>query len=188
MICFSLIEYEFEFFFLIIFISFLIQERHESSSIQKWHESENHYRNFLIVQEIVRLFKWCEIIALTAKRFCKSSMTCRNRVALTAKRHEFDRLRFKKRDRRIKLALGLLAAKIRSLIEIETQKQSSIKLKLGLLVARFRLISDEIRSNALCDFNLISSRSSNWLRLKKVDRQSASFFVVVCYRLLICDH
>ncbi len=86
MISFSLIEYEFEFFFLIIFISSLIRERHESSSIQKWHESEDHYRNFLIFQEIVRLSKWCEIIALAAKRFCKSSMTCRNRIALTAKR------------------------------------------------------------------------------------------------------
>jgi hypothetical protein len=49
--------------------------------------------------------------------------------ALTARRHEFGRLRFKRRDRRIKLALGLLAAKIADLIEIEVREnRSSIKL------------------------------------------------------------
>jgi hypothetical protein len=42
---------------------------------------------------------------------------------LTAGRHEFGRLRFKRRDRRIKLALGLLAAKTVNLIEIGARKQ-----------------------------------------------------------------
>jgi hypothetical protein len=64
--------------------------------------------------------------------------------ALAAGRHEFDRLRFKRRDRRIILVLGLLTAKIAGLIEIEARKQSSIKPVFKLLVARFRLISGEI--------------------------------------------
>jgi hypothetical protein len=49
---------------------------------------------------------------------------CGIEVALTAKRHEFDRLRFKRRDRPIKLALGLLTAKIANSIEIGARKQA----------------------------------------------------------------
>ncbi len=78
----------------------------------------------------------CGMIALAAKQCCKDR-GLRDRNALTAKQHEFDRLRFKKRDRRIKFALELLTAKVGSLIEIETQKsRSSTKLVLELLIAR----------------------------------------------------
>jgi hypothetical protein len=70
--------------------------------------------------------------ALTAEQFCKGLMACRDRMwddALAAGRHEFGRLRFKRRDRRIKFVLGLLTAKIAGLIEIGVREnRPSIKL------------------------------------------------------------
>ncbi len=93
--------------------------------------------------------------------------------------------RFNRKDRRVKLALELLTAKIASLIEIETRKQSSIKLIFKLLIARFILVLDEIWSNALYESDLISSRSNDWLRFRRRDRQS-KFVLRSSYRLLIC--
>jgi hypothetical protein len=125
---------------------------------------------------------------LTAERFCKGLTTCEIEMLWLQSGTNLVKTRFQGRDRSIKFALGLLTVKVESLIEIEAQKsRPSIKLTLELLIARLDW-EDKIRSNALCESDLILPRSNDWLRLKRIDRQSASFFVAVCYRLLICDH
>ncbi len=80
--------------------------------------------------------------ALAAERFCKGD-GLRDRGCSGCGAARIWSAEIQKKRSPNQIALGLLAAKIRSLIEIEARKQSSIKPVFKLLVARFRLVSGE---------------------------------------------
>jgi hypothetical protein len=69
-----------------------------------------------------------------------------------------------------------------------SKNKSSIKLTFQAADNEMNLISDEIRSNAICESDSILSRNTDWLKLKKVNRQSNSFIVIVLSFTNLCVH
>jgi competence CoiA-like predicted nuclease len=106
--------------------------------------------------------------------------------ALTPERHELDRNRNSNRaSRRIKFVSSYCSKNCefdRNRSSKAGRRSNSLfkQLIARLIWCRWKLIKYDMWIWS------ILSRNTDWLRLKRVDRQSDSFFVVVCYRLLIC--
>jgi hypothetical protein len=106
--------------------------------------------------------------------------------ALTSRRHEIHRNRDSKASRRVKFVSNYCSKNC----EFDRNRNSKANRRSNSLFKQLiaRLIWYQMKywSNTIYENDQISQRSTDWLRLKRVNRQSDSFFVIVCYRLLIC--